>query len=157
MERIFKKIISILNNNEVFHSINQEAISQTEYRMVDVYSVNLVVPNQSNTPIRKRSKKTQKHQDAQFALVPILQVKYIAETSSLQIFLNNECIYNNTKFSYTNSSVGFVGAKQKENQSLKRILDICKRKSTIVHLDYLNQAKQLLKEQRQAFMHGFIK
>ena len=40
MERIFKQVIEILNQNQVYHSVNQEDISKTDFCMVDVYSVN---------------------------------------------------------------------------------------------------------------------
>ena len=155
MERIFKQVIEILNQNQVYHSINQEDISKTDFCMVDVYSVNVIVEQPlARTISQKRSKKIAKHSkkvaEPQLISVPILQVKYNPIMCNIKIVLDNECIYNNDNFQVETMSVGYNNNRvQSPEPSLKKILDICKTKSTKAHLQNLKMAKELLKEQRR--------
>lgn len=146
MERIFKQVIEILNQNQVYHSVNQEDISKTDFCMVDVYSVNAIVKQPlAKTISKKRSKKIA---EPQIVFVPILQIRHNPIMCNLKIFLDNECIYNNNNFQA--ETIGYNNNRvQSPEPSLKKILDICKTKSTKVHLQYLKMAKELLKEQRK--------
>lgn len=149
MERIFKQVIEILNQNQVYHSVNQEDISKTDFCMVDVYSVNAIVKQQplAKTVSKKRSKKIA---EPQIVFVPILQIRHNPIMCNLKIFLDNECIYNNDNFQVETMSVGYNNNRgQSPEPSLKKILDICKTKSTKAHLQNLRMAKELLKEQRR--------
>lgn len=153
MERVLKQVINILNQNDVHHSVVQEDISKTDFCMVDVYSVNVIVEQPlARTISKKRSKKIA---EPQLISVPILQVKYNPIMGNIKIVLDNECIYNNDNFQDESAvSIGY-GKKSAEpvNPSLKKILDICKTKSTVMHLDYLKRAKELLKEQRKVLFN----
>ena len=160
MERVLKQVINILNQNAVHHSVVQEDISKTDFCMVDVYSVNVIVEQPLARTISKKSskkiaKRSKKIAEPQLISVPILQVKYNPTKSNIKIVLDNECIYNNDKFQDESAvSIGY-GKKSAEpvNPSLKKILDICKTKSTVMHLDYLKRAKELLKEQRKVLFN----
>lgn len=153
MERVLKQVINILNQNDVHHSVVQEDISKTDFCMVDVYSVNVIVEQPSVRTVSKRRSK--KPVIPQLISVPILQVKYNPIMCNIKIVLDNECIYNNDNFQDESAvSIGY-GKKSAEpvNPSLKKILDICKTKSTVMHLDYLKRAKELLKEQRKVLFN----
>lgn len=153
MERVLKQVINILNQNEVHHSVVQEDISKTDFCMVDVYSVNVIVEQPSIRTVSKRRSK--KPVIPQLISVPILQVKYNPIMCNIKIVLDNECIYNNDNFQAESAvSIGY-GKKSAEpvNPSLKKILDICKTKSTVMHLDYLKRTKELLKEQRKVLFN----
>lgn len=146
MERIFKQVIEILNQNQVYHSVNQEDISKTDFCMVDVYSVNAIVKQPlAKTISKKRSKKIA---EPQIVFVPILQIRHNPIMCNLKIFLDNECIYNNNNFQV--ETIGYNNNRvQSPEPSLKKILDIYKTKSTKAHLQNLRMAKELLKEQRR--------
>ena len=149
MERVFKKVITILNQNEINHCVVQEDISRTEFCMVDVYSVNIIVEQPVNTVRKRRAKKSA---DTNFVYVPILQIKHNPMTYNVKIVFDNECIYNNDNFQSEEVTVGYTKnyvETTPENKNVKKILDICKKKSILSHLDYLDRTKKLLAEQRR--------
>jgi hypothetical protein len=154
MERIFKKVITILKQNEVSHSVKQEDVSRTDFCMIDVYSVEVIIEE----PVKQISKKrTKKAEEPSYIFVPILQIKHNPILCNIKIILNNECIYNNDNFQFEEvPSTGYTknnaNTESTENKTLKKILGICKKKSVIAHLDYLSRAKELLSEQRKALL-----
>lgn len=148
MERVFQQVIEILKQNQVYHSVNQEDISKTDFCMVDVYSVKLIVEQPLTRTVSK--KRPKKPAGPQLISVPILQIKHNPIMCNLKIFLDNECIYNNDNFQIETAPLGYNSNRvQSPESSLHKILDICKTKSTKVHLDYLKRTKEALKEQRR--------
>lgn len=156
MERVFKKVLTILNQNAVYHSVKQEGVGGTEFYMVDIYSVNIIVESPIKMVGKKRAKRVS---EPQFVSVPFLQIKYNQKLSNFKIVLDNECIYNNDNFQYEEIPVGYAknfskNKKMTEAQTLKKILYVCKKKSTANHLDLLGRAKDLLAEQREILLNG---
>lgn len=144
MHRFFQEVLNILNQNNVYHHVSREDVNKTDFEMYDIYSVLLNVPSCSDA-----DNKDKESDDSNLEPYPILQIAYCSNIRKLRIFFDGRCVYNKNEYFYKNQTIGYSANQDTKDIVFDKILDVCIRKSTAMHLSDLKEVKKMLSEQRK--------
>ena len=151
MQRVFKEVLNILNQNEIFHHVSRESAAENKFDMFDIYTVLLDMEMQDTSDCAKE--KLEKSSET-YGAYPILQIAYCSGTKNLRIFFDGECIYNKENFAYKAELLGYSKNIDASDDVFTKILDVCIKKSTKTHLNELKRLKKVLAQQSKGYINA---
>lgn len=147
MKRILKQITDILNQNDIYHTVERTGNTPDTHASTDVYTVCLF----EESVKKRRGKNKQSETETELVAFPVLQIKHTPVLGNVAVFLNDVHVYDFNNFKYNYNVPGLRKDKNvlENEKTLNHILDVCVKKSNQIHLKQLYGIKSMLREQKR--------